>query len=179
MDAGQRLRAARQGAGLTQDELARRAGTSQAAVAAYERNRKTPGLATLGRLAAEMYLRIDLVPEANDEYRERPIGELSREEKRSLWLHREIVARIQANPGAARTLARRNLAGIRESDESGRSEAWSLEWEHLLDGPLDAMLVALCSTSKHAAQLRQTAPFAGLLPPRERWAVYRSFAASK
>lgn len=181
MDAGETIRAARQRAGLTQVELARRAGTSQAAVAAYERNRKTPGLATLSRLAAEMRarLKIEIVPEADDEYRERPVEDLSREERRSLWLHREIAARIQADPESAKTLARRNLAGLRQADVAKRGEQWRREWEALLDGPLDTMLVALCSTSQHAAQLRQTAPFAGLLAPRERWALYRSFAASQ
>jgi len=181
MDTGSKLRLARQRAGLTQQELAHRAGTSQATVAAYERNRKSPGLATLGRLAAAMKarLQIEIVPEADDEHRERPVEELSREEGRSLWLHREIAARVQASPEAAKTLARRNLAGIRDTDRSGRSEVWTLEWEQLLDRPLDAMLVALCSTSKHAAQLRQTAPFAGLLLPPERWAIYRAFARSQ
>ena len=46
------LRDARQGAGLTQDALAQRVGTSQPAVAAYEAGRRTPTLATLERLIA-------------------------------------------------------------------------------------------------------------------------------
>lgn len=46
------LRDARLGAGLTQAELARRARTSQPAVAAYEAGRRTPVLSTLSRLMA-------------------------------------------------------------------------------------------------------------------------------
>lgn len=46
------LREARQLAGLTQDALARRAETSQPAVAAYEAGTRTPTLATLERLLA-------------------------------------------------------------------------------------------------------------------------------
>jgi transcriptional regulator with XRE-family HTH domain len=46
------LRALRAGAGLTQAELARRAGTSQATVSQYERGRKVPGADTLARLVA-------------------------------------------------------------------------------------------------------------------------------
>jgi transcriptional regulator with XRE-family HTH domain len=44
------IRGARQAAGITQLELAGRAGTAQPAVAAYESGGKTPNLATLERL---------------------------------------------------------------------------------------------------------------------------------
>jgi uncharacterized protein len=44
------LRDARRAAGLTQEELAERAGTSQPAVARYEQARATPTLSTLERL---------------------------------------------------------------------------------------------------------------------------------
>jgi transcriptional regulator with XRE-family HTH domain len=44
------IRSARHAAGLTQVELARRAGTAQPAVAAYEAGTRTPNLATLERL---------------------------------------------------------------------------------------------------------------------------------
>jgi transcriptional regulator with XRE-family HTH domain len=44
------IRGARQAAGITQVELADRAGTAQPAVAAYESGGKTPNLATLERL---------------------------------------------------------------------------------------------------------------------------------
>lgn len=44
------IREARVRAGLTQSELARRAGTSQPTVAAYEAGTKTPTVATLDRL---------------------------------------------------------------------------------------------------------------------------------
>lgn len=51
MDTAARLvRQARAAAGLTQAQLARRAGTSQPAVAAYESGAKTPTVATLDRL---------------------------------------------------------------------------------------------------------------------------------
>jgi transcriptional regulator with XRE-family HTH domain len=44
------IRGARQAAGITQHELASRAGTAQPAVAAYESGAKAPNLATLERL---------------------------------------------------------------------------------------------------------------------------------
>ena len=55
---------ARRRAGLTQRELARRAGTSQSVVARIEQGRTDPGTATLARLlaAAGFELRADLSP---------------------------------------------------------------------------------------------------------------------
>lgn len=46
------LRTARERAGLTQTEMARRTGTSQATLSAYESGRKQPSVATLDRLLA-------------------------------------------------------------------------------------------------------------------------------
>jgi transcriptional regulator with XRE-family HTH domain len=58
------LREARLRAGLTQRELARRAGTSQSVVARIERGQTSPGQATLTRLldAAGFEVWVDLVP---------------------------------------------------------------------------------------------------------------------
>jgi transcriptional regulator with XRE-family HTH domain len=50
---GRLLAQARSRAGLTQRELARRAGTSQSVVARIERGQTDPGAATLERLLAE------------------------------------------------------------------------------------------------------------------------------
>jgi transcriptional regulator with XRE-family HTH domain len=63
-DPGRLLRAARQRAGLTQRELARRADTSQSVVARIEQGRTDPSTATLARLlaAAGFELRADLSP---------------------------------------------------------------------------------------------------------------------
>lgn len=61
---GRLLARARSRAGLTQRELALRAGTSQSVVARIERGRTDPGAATLERLLAEtgFELRVSLHP---------------------------------------------------------------------------------------------------------------------
>jgi transcriptional regulator with XRE-family HTH domain len=60
--AGNLIRLARHEAGLSQRELAKRAGTSQATLSAYEAGRKSPSLETLARIvrAAGQDLRIRL-----------------------------------------------------------------------------------------------------------------------
>ena len=58
------IRIARRQAGLTQQVLAKRAGTSQAAVSAYESGRRSPSVDTLCRLlaAAGFEVRMRLAP---------------------------------------------------------------------------------------------------------------------
>lgn len=64
MWAGNLIKLARSDAGLSQRELARRAATSQAAIAAYESGKRSPTLDTLARIvrAAGQDLRIQVVP---------------------------------------------------------------------------------------------------------------------
>jgi len=50
MEISRLIKDARQSADITQNELARRAGTTQPAIAAYESGRRVPGIATLRRL---------------------------------------------------------------------------------------------------------------------------------
>jgi transcriptional regulator with XRE-family HTH domain len=58
------VREARHRTGLSQRELAVRAGTSQSAIARIERGRQIPSLETLQRIlrACDLQLRIELVP---------------------------------------------------------------------------------------------------------------------
>ena len=63
------IRMARRRAGLSQEELARRAATSQAAISAYESGRRSPSVATLTRIltAAGFELRMRLAePDTHD-----------------------------------------------------------------------------------------------------------------
>jgi hypothetical protein len=64
------VRDLRRAAGLSQRELARRAGTSQPAVARYERGAATPSWETIQRLAAACGRRLtisaDIAPDPHD-----------------------------------------------------------------------------------------------------------------
>ena len=65
MDAATLIRTTREGAGLSQDALAARAGTSQPAVSRYESGASSPSVETLDRLLAAMGSRLELVAEAS------------------------------------------------------------------------------------------------------------------
>lgn len=65
------IRGARKRAGLSQAELAERAGTSQPAIARYETGRVEPDLSTLSRLATACGFRLELalIPVDEDDLR--------------------------------------------------------------------------------------------------------------
>jgi len=46
-------------------------------------------------------------------------------------------------------------------------------WQALIDGPLPKLLAVLTDDSETSRDLRQTTPFAGVLKPRERWALLK------
>jgi transcriptional regulator with XRE-family HTH domain len=71
MDVATTLRSARRRAGLSQRELAVRAGTSQATLSAYENGRKQPTVETFGRLLAAAASRLVVEPA------ERPVVQVS------------------------------------------------------------------------------------------------------
>jgi transcriptional regulator with XRE-family HTH domain len=56
------LRKVREASGLSQDDLARRAGTSRPTLSAYEHGRKSPSADTLERLVAAAGIELDVVP---------------------------------------------------------------------------------------------------------------------
>jgi transcriptional regulator with XRE-family HTH domain len=60
------LRAARRAAGLTQRELARRAGVPQPAISRIERGIVSPTLTTLGRLLRQCGVELETVPRVGE-----------------------------------------------------------------------------------------------------------------
>ena len=158
------IRQLREESGLTQAELAARAGTSQSAIAAYETGRKSPTLRTLSRLAGSVGL------EAWVEFH----PPLTREDRRSLFLHRAIAARLLEDPDAVLAQARRVLA-VMAGRRSPGLEPLLREWRVILDRPVPAIASLLLDPDPWARELRQTTPFAGVLDAAERREVYLAF----
>lgn len=159
--------ALRDAAELTQVALARAGGTSQPTIAAYESDRKSPTISTVQRLARAVGL------DAAVEY----YPPLTREDRRSLWLHRAIASRLSADPDRVLAQARQCLERM-----LARHDGASLplrEWVVLLDRPVDALLPLLTDPDAWARELRHVTPFAGVLSAAERAEVYRAFAGSE
>lgn len=102
---------------------------------------------------------------------------LTREQERSLWLHRALVAPLLSDPNAVLLHARTNVARWQpEQRADGMAARYLDRWTTLLDGGVDQVVDVLISARPEACELRQNSPFAGVLPEDTRQAVLRSFA---
>jgi Predicted transcriptional regulator with C-terminal CBS domains len=164
---GELLAALRRQAGISQDELARRGGTSGPTVAAYERGHKEPRWSTFVRLA-EACGAVPVVTFAPQ------VAALTRSERRSLALHAAVLGRLLDDPDGVRAVARRNLAVMERAAPA--ASPYLRQWRSLLGGPLAELALVLVSPAADARELRQNSPFAGVLDPAER---SRALAATR
>jgi transcriptional regulator with XRE-family HTH domain len=147
--------------------LASAGGTSQPTIAAYEAGRKSPTLATVDRLARSAGLQATVAFHPP----------MTREDRRSLALHRAIAQRLEQDPTVVLDRAHRTLARMR-AVASKRSQPLR-EWNVLLDRPLAALLDVLGDPSPWARELRHVTPFAGVLSAAERAEVLYAFAKAE
>jgi transcriptional regulator with XRE-family HTH domain len=148
---------------VTQAELAAAAGTSQPTVAAYEAGRKSPTLRTLRRLARAVgwEMEVSFAPA------------MTREDRRSLFLHRAIAEQLRRSPERVVRIARRNLRRMR--DRHPEAAPLLEEWTRILGNPVSGITAVMTDPGMHARELRQVTPFAGVLTAAQRAAVYREF----
>jgi hypothetical protein len=95
---------------------------------------------------------------------------------RSLAMHRAIAGKLRADPSLL-AIAHDNLD--RWSKERGRSQPYWDAWREILKRPLEEVLAHMVEEGERMTALRQASPFAGVLTPRERWAIYDQFALMK
>ena len=93
-------------------------------------------------------------------------------DQRSLAMHRAIAGKLRQDP-ALLEIARENLD--RWSLQNGRSQPYWDAWRELLGRPLEDLLVLIVEESERMTAMRQASPFAGVLTPSERWAIYERF----
>ncbi|HUC37179.1 MAG TPA: helix-turn-helix transcriptional regulator [Acidimicrobiales bacterium] len=113
--AGDLLVAARRQAGVSQEELARRAGVSQAMISTYERHRRQPSIPTLWRLleAVGMEVRVELTELELTGYRPMTVAQTGAKLTGGTsdpWLHvREFLTEFtfEEAPGRSRLLGQR------------------------------------------------------------------------
>jgi DNA-binding XRE family transcriptional regulator len=157
------VRVIRTVAGWTQSRLAQTAGTSQPTIAAYESGAKSPTWRTVVRLAESAELAC--YPSVG-----RP---LTRDQARSLALHQAIIDAMMAEPAEVLEAARVNLVRMRRSNP-GAGELLD-EWDRILRQPLRQIAAMAMDPGERGRDLRQVTPFAGVIDPRRRADVYRSF----
>jgi transcriptional regulator with XRE-family HTH domain len=157
------VRKIRRTAGVTQQELAGRAGTSQSTIAAYESGKKSPTLRTLDRLASALNLdlRVEVAPPT------------TRENRRSIAYHRAVLCTLRRDYDTVLERARTNLSKLR----SINPDAGELldRWENWLRLSPDSLERLVLSPDETACDMRQVSPFSGILSPAERAQLLRRF----
>ncbi len=96
-------------------------------------------------------------------------------DRRSLALHQAVATRLEAQPQLLE-VARRNL----ERWLATNPTAALREWRRILDAaPLADVLELLRSSSDEATRLRQSSPFAGVLPAEERSRIMAAYESRR
>ena len=100
-------------------------------------------------------------------------------ETQSLQMHRRIAELMERNPESVIGKALRNLQTWMQQREGTASQGALQEWLDLLER-LSPVEVAsfIVSESERANRMRQSSPFAGVLTPREVWAIKRGDEAA-
>ncbi len=91
-------------------------------------------------------------------------------EARSLAYHALVANRLRADPSIAEMAQQRARAWI----ACGEHVYYAELWLRVLAQPVEAIEARLVDTSEEAIAMRQSTPFAGVLTPKERWALWRS-----
>ncbi len=98
-----------------------------------------------------------------------------RDVERLLWLHGAVAGRLVLDPDRVIAKAKANLSRLRSIHPRGGIAALLAEWSRILDQGVDAVFETLTSRSPRAAELRQSSPFAGVLPEATRRQVLDAF----
>jgi hypothetical protein len=93
-------------------------------------------------------------------------------DRRSLEMHRAVAAKLRTHPELLE-IAHDNLT--RWSTSGSRSQPYWDAWREILRRPLPEILALLEEDSEPMTAMRQATPFAGVLDPAERWAIYARF----
>ncbi len=92
-------------------------------------------------------------------------------ESRSLALHAAVARRLLEDP-ALWERARERL--VRWRAEASRHPHFLSAWDALVDAPLSQIADAIVDPAEPGQRLRRASPFAFVLRPAERWAVWRA-----
>lgn len=142
--------------GLTQQQLAAVAGTSQSTIAAYESGAKSPTVRTVERVAASLGLELAAIF----------VPRMTYEDRRSLEFHREIARMLAEDPERVLGRAGKNIERLARLHPN--ASALFARWSEWLELPLVELTARMLDPGLVAREMRHASPFSGLLDPRER-----------
>jgi excisionase family DNA binding protein len=101
-------------------------------------------------------------------------GPMTRDQLRTLWLHRAVAGKIAADPAPILANAEATARELLAREPAGAP--WLRQWLSVIDRGPEAVMRTLVSTDPLARELRANSPFAGSLTAGEREAILASFA---
>jgi len=157
------VRQLRQRTGLSQRGLAELAGTSGPTVADYEAGRKEPRLSTLDRFAEATGAALELrfVPTRHERA-------LQRQRNLRLAIAAATAVRVQERWPDATELAEGQLAAMERTMRGDSAVRWIDTWRRAITAGPKAVRHTLLRDDEEGDDLRQVAPFAGMLSDAER-----------
>ena len=96
-------------------------------------------------------------------------------DERSLAFDRLIAAKLRSQPTLVEKARSNPVRWLETCSAGARPDL--LEWQRLLSGSFDELLVLLEATDERATRLRQSNPFCGILTQEERLGILREFQA--
>ncbi|GAA1681686.1 transcriptional regulator [Citricoccus zhacaiensis] len=102
--------------------------------------------------------------------------QLTRNQERSLWLHRAVLGALMMEPAVVLQSARDNIARWKCAHRpDGKSVHYLDQWSAVIEGGVDQVAAVLTGTDELSCELRQNSPFASVLTDEQRQQVLRSF----
>ena len=139
---GSLIREARRCAGLSQSDLARRAGVAQSVISAYERDRREPGMTMLAKLVAatgqQLEFNVVAGPDMPRGLPDTPVG-------RQLRRRRKAIVEVARRRGATNV---RLFGSVARGEDSGTSDV-----DLLVDLDAGVGLVSLIGLERELSEL--------------------------
>lgn len=103
---------------------------------------------------------------------------LTREELKSLWLHRGLLSHLVTEPNVILQLGLDNITRWRNKQrEDGMSSKYFDRWENVINEGVESVAQMLTNETREAIELRANSPFAGALSEFKREVILRNFRA--
>lgn len=100
---------------------------------------------------------------------------MTRDQERSLWVHRSLLTGLMSDPDGTLTTARQNLERLASIHSRGATATWLQAWREVLDSGVDRLADTLVARTETAIEPRQNTSFAGVLAQDTRTAVLATF----
>ena len=95
-------------------------------------------------------------------------------EARSVAYPQAVAERLRQDPALLEVARQRVRGWVEVGTPAGY---YARAWEEILAMPLDEIIEVMTASDERACALRQVTPFAGFIPPSERWRLWREVRA--